>query len=156
MENFDFYEALRIVLSGMAGTLGFSVLFRANKNHFVWNSIGGALTCVVYVLVCAFADNMFWQNFFPAFFATTFAEIMARLLKTPATPILACSIISLVPGGKLYYTTYYFVTSEMDMFRTTFSETLRIAAGIAVGIICVSVIVNEINRHKFRQILDID
>ncbi len=156
MENFDFYEAIRIVLSGMVGTLGFSILFRSNKKHLVWNSIGGGLTCTVYVLVCFFSDNMFWQNFFPALFATAFAEVMARLLKTPATPLLACSIIPLVPGGKLYYTTYYFVTSEMEMFNTTFSETLRIAAGLAVGIICVSVVVNEINRHKFRMILDID
>ncbi len=156
MDNFNIYEALRIVFSGMIGTLGFSLLFRSNRKFLIWNSVGGALTCLVYVVVCAFSENMFWQNFFPALLATAFAEIMARLLKTPATPILACSIIPLVPGGKLYYTTYYFVTSEMDMFRITFSETLRIAAGIAVGIICVSVIVNEINRHKFRQILDID
>ena len=96
------------------------------------------------------------QNLFPALFATVYAEVMARAVKAPATPILACSIIPLVPGGKLYYTTYYFVTSDMEKFDTTLGETLQIAAGLAVGIICVSVIVHEINRNKFKHILDVD
>ena len=96
------------------------------------------------------------QNFFPALVATAYAEIMARVLKAPATPILACSIIPLVPGGKLYYTTYYFVVGQMSLFKYTLTETLRIAAGLAVGIIVISVIVNEVNSHKFKTILDVD
>ena len=61
-----------------------------------------------------------------------------------------------MPGGKLYYTTYYFVTSDVEKFDISLSETLQIAAGLAVGIICVSVIVHEINRNKFKHILDVD
>lgn len=152
----EIYEALKIVLSGMIGTLGFSLIFRAHKSRILFNCIGGAITCIVYVILCSNTDNIFMQNLFPALVATAYAEIMARILKAPATPILACSIIPLVPGGKLYYTTYYFVISEMESFRTTFMETLNIAAGLAVGIICISVIVNEINHHKFKDILDRD
>lgn len=152
----DFIQALRIIISGTVGTLGFSMVFRANRSRVLFNCIGGAITCAVYVILCSTTDNIFMQNLFPALVATAYAEIMARVLKAPATPILACSIISLVPGGKLYYTTYYFVISEMDKFRETFMETLNIAAGLAVGIICITVIVNEINHHKFKSILDRD
>lgn len=152
----DLTEALKIIISGTIGTLAFSMIFRANKKRVFCNCIGGAITCAVYVLLCANTDNMFMQNLFPALFATAFAEVMARVMKAPATPILACSIIPLVPGGKLYYTTYYFVTSEMDKFHETFMETINIAAGLAVGIICISVIVHEINHHKYKNILDRD
>ncbi len=152
----DLKQSLVVILTGMLGTVGFSLLFKAPKRRVVINAIGGMLTSLVYVICCEFFDHEFFQNFFPALAATVYAEVMARFVKAPATPILACSIIPLVPGGKLYYTTYYFVISEMEMFRETFFELLRIASGLAVGIICISVVVHEINKNKFKQIIDVE
>lgn len=152
----DLKQGLITVITGMLGTVGFSLLFKAPKRRVFLNAMGGALTSLIYVICCVYFDHEFFQNFFPALVATVYAEVMARVVKAPATPILACSIIPLVPGGKLYYTTYYFVISEMEMFRTTFYELLRIASGLAVGIICISVVVHEINRHKFKQIIDVE
>lgn len=152
----DFRETFIIVFSGLIGTVGFSILFKSDKKRIFCNAIGGALTCVVYVVCCYYFDRIFLQNFFPALFVTAYAEVMARLVKAPATPILACSVIPLVPGGKLYYTTYYFVIGDAEKFDITLSETLQIAAGLAVGIICISVIVHELNRHKAKKILEID
>ncbi|MBQ8503539.1 MAG: threonine/serine exporter family protein [Clostridia bacterium] len=152
----DFKQGLIIVITGMLGTVGFSLLFKAPKRRILLNAVGGMLTSLVYVLCCMNFEHEFMQNFFPALVATVYAEVMARVVKAPATPILACSIIPLVPGGKLYYTTYYFVISEMEMFNSTLTELLRIASGLAVGIICISVVVHEINRHKFKQIIDVE
>lgn len=152
----DIRHAVITVLSGMAGTLGFSILFRSNKSRMLCNTLGGALTCVVYVICCEIFEMEFFQNMFPALVATAYAEIMARVVKAPATPILACSIISLVPGGKLYYTTYHFVMGNMELFNETLIDTLKIAAGLAAGIICISVVVHEYNRHKFRKIFEVD
>lgn len=152
----SFTQGLTIVISGMLGTVGFSALFRCDKRRVLGNAVGGALVCVIYVICCKYSNDLFLQNFFPALFATAYAEAMARAMKAPATPILACSIIPLVPGGKLYYTTYYIVTGESELFKVSLKETLLIAAGLAVGIICISVIVHEINRHKFKQIIDVD
>ena len=150
----DLRETLIIVLSGFLGTIGFSILVRSNR--ILCNAVGGALTCLVYALCCNAFDHIFLQNFFPALFVSAYAEIMARIVKAPATPILACSIISLVPGGKLYYTTYYCVVGDMEKFDTTLTETLQIAAGLAVGIICISVIIHEINWSRFKHILNVD
>lgn len=150
----DMNEAFRIVASGFVGTFGFTLLFRSNKNRVIISSIGGALTCLIYVISCRYFEHELLQNLFPALAATVYAEIMARLTKAPATPILACSIIPLVPGGKLYYTTYYFVVGEMESFYESIIALLRIASGLAVGIIIVSVVVHEINRNKFKHVLD--
>ena len=152
----DISEALRIVISGLIGTFGFTLLFRSNKNRVIISTIGGAITCIIYVISCHFFDHELLQNLFPALGATVYAEVMARVTKAPATPILACSIIPLVPGGRLYYTTYYFVVSDTENLYNSIVALLRIASGLAVGIIIVSVIVHEINRNKFKHILDIE
>lgn len=153
MESQEFF---RLVVSGLIGTFGFTLLFRSNKNRVIVSTLGGALTCIVYAVSCHYFQHEMIQNLFPALFATVYSEIMARLTLAPTTPILACSIIPLVPGGKLYYTTYYFVVGETESFYESLIALLRIASGLAVGIILISVIVHEYNRHKFKQIFDVD
>ncbi len=152
----DMKQALIIIASGTLGSLGFSYVFQSPKRRTFINLLGGFVVCAAYVICCKATDQEFFQNFFPALAATVYAEIMARVVKAPATPILACSIIPLVPGGKLYYTTYYFVMGEQALFDKTVNELLTVALGLAVGIIFVTVIVHEINRQKFKQIIDVE
>lgn len=147
-------EIITLVLSSMVGTLGFSIFFRSNKSRVFACTVGGMLVILVYAGCVCISDNLFFQNFIPALFATVYAEIMARVMKAPATPILACSAISLIPGGRLYYTTYYFVINDTSNFHRELSEILQVAAGIALGITFISVIVYEINRRKFKQIFE--
>ncbi len=149
-------ELFTLLFSGVIGTVGFSILFKSNKSRVFCCAVGGALVVFIYAMCVKVSDNLFFQNFVPSLFATVYAEIMARVMKAPTTPILACSIIALIPGYRLYYTTYYFVTSNMEAFDSELMAMLQVAAGICVGITCVSVIVNEINRHKFKQIFDKD
>ncbi len=147
-------EIISLLISGVIGTVGFSILFKSNKSRVFCCAVGGALVVFIYAMCVKVSDNLFFQNFVPSLFATVYAEIMARVMKAPTTPILACSIIALIPGGRLYYTTYYFVTSNMEAFDSELMAMLQVAAGICVGITCISVIVNEFNRHKFKQIFE--
>lgn len=149
-------EALIIILSGTIGCMGFALLFRMTKRKIPYAVIGGALSCFVYVVCCHYFDNEFYQNLFPALVATAYSEVLARLTKAPSTPYIAISIIPLVPGGRLYYTMYYFITSDMEAFKSALMETVRIAGGLAVGIILISVIIREINYSKFKQIYDVE
>lgn len=150
----DLRRAVIIIVSGFVGSFGFGLFFRMTKKKIVWAVIGGALTCVVYVISCHFFENEFFQNVFPALITTAYAEVCARLTKSPSTPYIACSLIPLVPGGALYYTMYYLITSDIANFRILFFQTMRIAAGLAVGIILVSVIIREINYKKFKGIYE--
>lgn len=149
-------EIITLVFSGLIGTLGFSILFKSNKSRVFACVVGGTLVTLIYIACVNYSDNLFFQNFIPSLFATVYAEVMARVMKAPATPLLACSIIVLIPGGRLYYTTYYFVISDMVKFNSELVGMLQVAAGICVGITCISVIVHEINGHKFKQILDVE
>ncbi|MBQ7116662.1 MAG: threonine/serine exporter family protein [Clostridia bacterium] len=152
----DLNEIFTLLISGVIGTVGFSILFKSNKSRVFCCAVGGLLVTAVYLWCVSITDNLFFQNFLPSLFATVYAEIMARVMKAPTTPILACSIIALIPGGRLYNTTYHFVAGNMEAFDSELISMLQVAAGICVGITCVSVIVNEINRHKFKQIFDKD
>lgn len=147
-------EAIILVISGFVGSLGFSLFFRMTKRKIVYAAIGGAITCVVYVIACSYFDNEFYQNLFPSLVATAYSEILARVTKAPSTPYTIISLIPLVPGGKLYYTMYYFITSNMSLFRSSLFETIRIAGGLAVGITVVSIIIREVNYSKFKYIYD--
>ena len=149
-------QDLILIISGAVGALGFSYVFQSPKRRTLANVFGGFFTCLIYVVCCEITDQEFFRNLFPAFAATVYAELTARVIKAPATPVLACSIIPLVPGSKLYYTTYYFVMGETELFNKTANELLTVALGLAVGIICVTVVVHEINRHKFKQIIDVE
>ena len=97
----EFKELLSLLLSGIVGTLGFSILFKSNKSRVLCCTVGGALVVLVYAGCVKFTDNLFIQNFIPSLCATVYAEIMARIMKAPTTPILACSVIALIPGGRL-------------------------------------------------------
>lgn len=147
-------QAIIIVLSGLVGSFGFALFFRMSKKRVPFAAIGGGLTCLVYVICCIYFKNEFFQNLFPALFATAYSETLARVTKSPATPFIVIAIIPLVPGGKLYYTMYYFITSDMNACHDALMTTLRIAAGLSVGIILVSVIIREINYSKFKQIYE--
>ncbi len=152
----DLKQALIIVISGFFGACGFALLFRVRKERIFWATLGGGLVCVVYVICIKYFDHEFFQNFFPALVGAVYSEIMARLTKSPTTTFLASAIIPLVPGAKLYYTMYYFIVSNQYAFRSALTETARIAAGLAVGVILVSVLVHIINHRRFKQIYDID
>ena len=64
-----------------------------------------------------------------------FAEIMARILKTPATVFATLSIIPLIPGSSLYYTMAYAFESDLSSFIIKAVDTLKLAAALALGII---------------------
>ena len=146
----DWKQTLILFFSSVIGTLGFALLFRMRKRLIGWAMLGGALTVAVYLVCLQFIHHEFFQNLIPALAATLFSEILARLSKSPATQYITCSIIPLVPGGKLYYTMYDFLIGNMDAFRTELRQTARIASGLAVGIIVVSVFVHLLNSHKFK------
>ena len=44
-------------------------------------------------------------------------------------------IFPLVPGSGIYYTSYYFIMSDMESFVAKGTETFKVAGAIALGII---------------------
>lgn len=138
------------VPAAFAACLGFGIVFNLRGKTLVFASIGGALGWLIYLLTSGFAGDL--QRYLLATVAITiYAEIMARVQKTPVTAYLVVSLLPLVPGGGIYYTMRYFVSSDTGMFIETGLHTLAIAGALAAGILPVSSLVRlygQLKKHR--------
>lgn len=64
-----------------------------------------------------------------------YAEVFARVHKTPVTIYLVAGLISLVPGSGIYRTMEYCVMGENQLFWETGLYTLEIASVIGFAMI---------------------
>lgn len=90
------------------------------------------------------------RNLVPAIVGTLYAEIIARIVKAPATVFLIPAVIPLTPGGTLYYTMSAIVDGDMAKAQEQGGITLLVALGIAVGIVFISVIFYQLTNWNRR------
>jgi uncharacterized membrane protein YjjB (DUF3815 family) len=138
---------LQIIMAGV-GTLGFSIYFRVSERNVVASTAAGILGWAIYLLIYHFTDQLFVANFIAAFIVYIFAEIMARILKTPSNVFLIPGIIPLLPGGTLYYTMYAIVNGDSSDMITQGTKTAVITFGIAAGILAGTVLFLYIIQFK--------
>lgn len=126
------------LLTAFLGALGFSILFHIHGVRLLVAALGGLLTWAFYLWVSRFDPSVLIVNILAACFSAAYAELMARLLKSPATIFVIPSVIPLVPGGSLYYAMYSAVTGDTLAFARYSSLTWNAALGIAIGIAVVT------------------
>lgn len=126
------------VLTGMIGSLCFGVLFNIRGKKLAAVAIGGFFSWSAFVILSYFIPSEPMNYFIVAAATALYAEIMARVLKTPATPLITTSLIPLIPGSALYYTMAYAFGNDMDVFLNKAVDTLKLAAALALGIIVVT------------------
>jgi uncharacterized membrane protein YjjP (DUF1212 family) len=143
---------LWMILMGGGGAIGFSVLFGAHPKRLLYATLAGMVCTSAYVLV----DNITALSGFGGLFlaslaggaaCTLYSEIMARVLKTPATVFLIPGLIPMVPGGSLYYTMAFLVQGDYETAAGKGIDTLCVCLGISAGIVIMSVI-GQIWRHS--------
>ena len=130
-------DKLLQVLMGAVGTLGFCVLFNIRGKKLPLAVLGAALSwalCVALESVVA-GEPMRW--FISAMFVAMWAEVLARVLKTPATTFLIPGIIPHIPGGALYNTMRLALERQWSACLSRAFYTLRLALSLAMGIIVV-------------------
>ena len=135
-------DELLQILTGMLGTIGFSLLFHVQGKKFLPIALGGALSWAVYLLVVHFG----YSSSLAILAATTavglLAEVYARTLKAPAILFLVPMLVPLIPGSALYYTTRYLVLQDSALFAKYGNTLLTEAGAIAFGIILVACFVH--------------
>ena len=135
-------EIIRI-LAGFVGTIGFSVLFNVRGKRLVLAALGGLFSWFLFVILGNFIENEVVNYFLVSFAVSIYAEIMARVAKTPTTTFITTSLIPLIPGGSLYYTMANAFGGNMESFLQKGIYTLELASALALGII-VSTTVTQI------------
>lgn len=131
-------ELIKQGISAILGTLGFSLLFGLKRKKLLLASFGGFMVWGVYALICFIApENIFLCNFIPALVGTLYSQVVARVIKAPATMFIFTSLVVLVPGGMLYYSMRSIVIGDTaDGIRRIF-ETLEVSVALAFGIVMI-------------------
>lgn len=140
------------IFTAFLGAFGFSVLFNIRRTKLWIASVGGALDWSIYLALGTVLTGDAVRYFFAAAFVTVYAEIFARIKKTPTTSFLVSGIIPLVPGGALYNTMKYALNSDWLSFGETAIYTVQLAMAIAAGIMVVSSLIRVI-AAGFQQVV---
>ncbi|MBQ8214994.1 MAG: threonine/serine exporter family protein [Clostridia bacterium] len=150
-------QPLLMILYGGIGAIGFSVLFGVHPKRLFFATLAGMICTSAYMLVEDLAPAMNFGWLFLASFAggaacTLYSEVMARVLKTPATVYLIPGLIPMVPGGSLYYTMAFLVQGDRDIAAQKGIDTLCVCLGISAGIVVMSVLW-QIWRNTTQSVL---
>lgn len=135
-------------IGSLIGCIGFSILFNIHGPGGLLCALGGVVTWVGFVLIQRLGADEIFAYFAGAFFASVYAEVMARIRKYPAISYLVVSLFPLIPGRGIYYTMYYAVHGNMEQFAAEGTYTGAIAGVMAVGVLLVSTIVRLMYTWK--------
>lgn len=133
--------------ASLAGSFCFGILFNLRGMRLAASAAGGLLSWGLFLLLDCWIASEPFNYFVVAFVISLYAEVMARLLRTPATPIVTTSLIPLIPGGSLYYTMAYAFGSDFEQFLAKAVSTLQLASALALGILAVT----ALSRFVFRK-----
>ena len=140
-------------ITSFIGTLGFSMIVKIRPKYLFFASVGGLLTYAAWFLCDFYGQGIFISNFVGAIAGAIYAEVLARVFKTPTIEFSLSSVIPLAPGSFLYYAISSFINNDYDNAFDNMVKTLVIGFAIAAGMICVSIvpIVFSKNRTKHRE-----
>lgn len=136
------------ILAGGVGSFGFACLFNIRGRRLLVATLGGVLCWLLFVLIHRIIDNEPICYFIVSFLISGFAEVMARVMKTPTTTFVTTSLVPLIPGGSLYYTMAYGFQGDVTRFVAKGVSTLALAAALALGIIIASTLTKLILHKK--------
>lgn len=123
------------ILAGGVGSMGFAFLFNIRGKRLLVATCGGLLSWFLFVIFSNFIKSEPINYFIVSLLISLFAEVMARVMKTPTTTFITTSLVPLIPGGSLYYTMAYAFHQDAENFITKGLSTLSLAAALALGII---------------------
>lgn len=133
-------------------SLAFAVLFRVNKRHLLWAGLGSIITFAIYYLL---DENLFFAAIISAVFTALYAELSARIHKAPTLVFLITGIIPTVPGKYLYQTMRYLLEQNAELALQNFLDTMKIALGIAAGVVGVAIgwsVISDWVKKIYRKI----
>lgn len=122
-------------LVALVATVSFAVLYDAPYKELLFSGLSGAVGWVVYLFLTGEVQvNKIFATVVATIILTLIARILAVMRKCPVTVYILVSIFPLVPGTGVYYTSYYLITRQNELFASMGLATFETAAAIAFGI----------------------
>lgn len=135
-------------VAAFIGSIGFAILFNIHGPGMLLCGLGALLTWCAYRFGLSHGASNVMASFWATVMAAGYAEIMARVRKYPVISYLVVSIFPLIPGAGVYYTMNYAVRGDMVNFAEQGTNTIAVAAMMAVSMLLVSTAVYLWNIWK--------
>lgn len=145
------------ILCSFLGSFFFAIIYNTRGKKVVLAAIGGGLSQFIFIMFEYAQITEIINYFITSVIIAIYCEILARIMKSPATVFLAASIIPLLPGGSSYLTMKYLVDNDLDNFFVAGIHTLSMAGAIAMGILFVASInisAKIITKNRKKLIID--
>ncbi len=140
-----YVECMQIV-TGVVGSLGFSVLFNIKGSKLAAIAIGSGMGWLLFLLLNHGLHSEPLAYFIVALVISLYAEIAARVLKAPTTIFITPSLMPLIPGASLYYTMTYALDRDTSRFLEKAIDTLALASALALGVILSAIVMRLITK----------
>lgn len=128
------------ILSAFISTLGFSIVFHAQKKHLLICGAVGAISWTIYLLLNEQGSSPVLASFLATLIVTAISYLLAKKRKTPITVFLIAGIIPLVPGLGLYRMMSALLDEDYSLALNYATLTFEIAGVIAGAIVIVSLL----------------
>lgn len=133
-------------------TISFGVTFHVPQRHYLPCGITGAVGWLVYTIAAGpLGLSAPIATLVAALPLTLCARAFAIRHRAPVTVFLLCGIFPLVPGAGIYYTAYYFLQNDRQLFASCGVETIKVALAISLGIALVGSIPLPGQGRKTKQ-----
>lgn len=139
------------LVTAFLGSLGFALLFQVRRDRLLPASLGGLLAWGVYLLMGLATQQDVVRYFVASVVLTVYGEILARIVKCPATLFIVTASIPLIPGGSLYRTMQYFMLNDLEAFSRQGLTTVLLAVAIAVGMLFPTAIFQLLHRIQNQE-----
>lgn len=134
-------------MASFFASLCFAILFQVRGRNLICAAVAGGVCWLVYAVAGLIVSDI--PAYFLAAVATTiYAELLARILRTPAIVYLAVGVIPLVPGGGIYRTMLFCIRGTPEAALSACINTIGIAGAMAMGIVIVSSFVRMLSHQQ--------
>ena len=138
------WEILANMIGSFVGTIAYAVLFNVPRRFYLGCGVSGMTGWMLSKFVVEYTTL---SSAVASFLGTMGVVLVSRMLtvrlKCPITVFMVSGIVSLVPGAGVYFTAYYLVTNQLTLAAQKGLESVKIAFGIVLGIVCIVSIPRE-------------
>ena len=125
---------VQMLIGSFVASYAFGVIFNIKKRNLFFAALGGMLCSLLYCLISPRIHNEFITLLICSTCISFYCEAMARIEKTPVTSFFICGVISLVPGGMMYYTMREIILGNMSQSVMYCLSAIANAGAIALGV----------------------
>lgn len=129
-------------------TVFFCILFRVPRRAVLYSALLGAAGYAVYDLTSPAFHSAVAGYFLGTLLMAVCSEILARIMKMPATIFMIPAIIPLVPGIGLYNTMQYLVQQRNDLAAGIGTTTLLEIVAMAMAMVLTGILTKTIMQIR--------